>query len=257
MIPGNLIINADDFGLHPRVSRAIAQCLDEGLINSFSVFPFADAFHEELFRSIVARHPGVQVGAHLAVVGPDLKEHPGHFRDFLLRYVTGRFPAAKVRELWRDQIRTLQARMGGTALAHLDSHQHLHLLPGLWEVARSLQEEFGVPRLRIPYEGVARSAAYRFPFGLGLQTLARLRAGGESPAFLGFLTSTRFTLAANRGGLERVARKTGTRFELMVHPALADSDGTVGTALAASQAGEIGELRKAAEFFRLSVIPAQ
>lgn len=250
-IPANLIINADDFGLDARVSMAIALCLDEGLINSFSVYPFSDPFHEGLLRAVLRRHPAAKVGAHLAVTGPGLREHPGHFRDFLSRYVTGRFPLPRLRSAWASQIGDLRRRIGRDP-DHLDSHQHLHVLPGLWGMALSLQREFNVPRLRVPYEGLRRGLAYRFPFGAGLQALARLRAEGAPPAFLGFFTSTSFTLEANRAGLERVLAAPERRFELMVHPAVPEmpEGARPGAALAAGQVREREELRKLAAFFR-------
>ncbi|HKP98394.1 MAG TPA: ChbG/HpnK family deacetylase [Fibrobacteria bacterium] len=264
MIPGNLIINADDFGLDARVSEAIAMCLDEGLINSFSVYPFRDKAHAALLESILARHPGVRVGAHLAVVDGALREHPGHFRDFLARYLTGRMPPSRVMALWKSQIETLGGLLGGTArIAHLDSHQHLHVLPGLWAAARALQREYRIPRLRVPYESLGRSLAYRFPFGLGLQGLACLRRDGKARRFLGFLTSTRFTVAGNRRGLEQVIARPDLRFELMVHPALppeipagpgASAPGAASTAVG-SREKEISELRLLPGFFR-SLMPA-
>ncbi len=256
MIPGNLTINADDFGLDARVSAAIALCLDEGLINSFSVYPFQDAFHADLLRSILVRHPRAKVGAHLAVIDAALKDHPGHFRDFLARYLTGRMPPAKIRSLWRAQIETLGALLGGTdRIAHLDSHQHLHVLPGLWPEARSLQMEYGIPRLRVPYESLRRAVTYRFPFGLGLQALAFWRSCGAGkapvPGFLGFFTSTRFTLRENHAALERVRLQPWRGFELMVHPALpASGTGGIAPGVAASQELEIAELRLVGEFFR-------
>jgi predicted glycoside hydrolase/deacetylase ChbG (UPF0249 family) len=258
MIPSNLIINADDFGLDARVSGAIAQCLDEGLINSFSVFPFRDAFHEDLLKSILSRHPDVRVGAHLALVGGTLKEHPGHFRDFLVRYLTGRMPPSAVHDIWKSQLETLVRHLGkARRIAHLDSHQHLHILPGLWPVARSLQHGFRIPRLRVPYESLGRSVTYRFPFGLGMQVLARLRADAESPAFLGFFSSTRFTLQANHAALEQVLLQPHRTFELMVHPALpaddsamaAETSGAGASPVAPSQEAEIAELRLTGQFF--------
>ena len=241
MIPANLIINADDFGLDARVSRAIAQCLDEGLINSFSVFPFWDGFHAELLRSILAKHPQVRVGAHLALVGSAQEESPTHYRDFIRRYLTGKITAANVQAVWRAQIEDLGAHLkgrGGTAgIAHLDSHQHLHMLPGLWRAARSLQTEFAVPRLRVPYESLARSLGYRFPFGLGMQALARLRMDRMAPGFIGFFTSTCFTLDANRKGLAQVRRSPDRMFELMVHPALPSVPGSAAIAEAEGGAG--------------------
>jgi predicted glycoside hydrolase/deacetylase ChbG (UPF0249 family) len=252
MIPANLIINADDFGLDARVSRAIALCLDEGLINSFSVFPFWDDFHGELLRTILEKHPQVRVGAHLALVGTAKEEHTNHYRDFLRRYLSGRISPANVRAIWRAQIEDLGVHLGGTArIAHLDSHQHLHVLPGLWQAARSLQAEFVIPRLRVPYESLTRAVAYRFPFGLGMQALAKRRMSASAPDFLGFFTSTCFTLEANRSGLERVRRNPRRSFELMVHPAMPqDAQPTADSApLSPEQEKEVGELRKLREFF--------
>ncbi|MDB5049479.1 MAG: hopanoid biosynthesis associated protein HpnK [Fibrobacteres bacterium] len=259
MIPSNLIINADDFGLDERVSGAISQCLDEKLINSFSVFPFRDAFHKELLQSILSRHPGVRVGAHLALVDGTLKEHPGHFRDFLTRYLTGRMPSYQIHDRWKSQIEILAGHLGkARRIAHLDSHQHLHILPGLWPVARSLQHAFRIPRLRVPYESVRRSVTYRFPFGLGMQVLARLRADAESPGFMGFFSSTSFTLRANHAALEQVLLQPHRTFELMVHPALpaeaasrggGETSGAAVSQVAPSQEAEMAELRLAGEFF--------
>ena len=256
MIPANLIINADDFGLDARVSMAIALCLDEGLINSFSVYPFSDAFHEGLLRAMLRRHPDAKVGAHLAATGPGLREHPGHFRDFLARYVTGRFPPARMRALWEGQLDGLRRRLGRDP-DHLDSHQHLHVLPGLWETALSLQREFNIPRVRVPYEGLRRGLAYRIPFGAGLQALARKRSDGLPPAFLGFFTSTGFTVDGNRAGLERVLAEPERRFELMVHPAVAEmpAGAPPGAGLGPGQVREPDELRKLAAFFAARVPP--
>jgi predicted glycoside hydrolase/deacetylase ChbG (UPF0249 family) len=248
MIPANLIINADDFGLDERVSRAIDLCLDEGLINSFSVFPFRDGLQGNLLQGILAKHPRVKVGAHLALIGSAEEEHRDHYKDFLRRYLTGRISAAEVKAIWRKQILELGGRLGGTdRIAHLDSHQHLHVLPGLWRAAVELQQEFGIPRVRVPYESLGRSVGYRFPFGLGMQMLARLRVKQDTPGFVGFFTSTCFTLEGNRGPLTRVHGYPGKRFELMVHPALPGGS-SEGTSLAPAQTDEVAELRKLKAF---------
>lgn len=267
MIPPNLIINADDFGLHPRISLGIARCLDEGLINSFSVMPFSDAFHGELLRLLLARHPGIRVGAHLSLLEEDspglrdhhprLRDHPLHFRDFLALYARGKLPPSRIQARWRDQIQALGAYVGGPGnLAHLDSHQHLHVLPGLWPVAAALRKEFGIPRLRAPYESFSRSLGYRFPFGAALQGLAWLRRERRSRRFLGFFSSTRFTLEANLPGVREVLRHPEREYELMVHPVLPPDPalfpGPDETTFSPRQADEIGELRRLREFLLAS-----
>lgn len=244
MIPANLIINADDFGLDPGISKAIAHCVEEGLINSFSVMPFSDPFHDDLLKSLLARHPGIRVGAHLSLLTAEnrFREHPDHFKDFLRLYLTGRYPAARIRAEWERQIRFLGAYLGGPEkLAHLDSHQHIHILPGIWPVARSLQAEFGIPRLRVPYESMRRALPVKFPFGLGLQCLARLRFGKRDARLIGFATSTSFTVAANQDSLRAALANPDKLFELMVHPAEGPVD--------AARFGEVEELRRLKAFF--------
>jgi predicted glycoside hydrolase/deacetylase ChbG (UPF0249 family) len=247
--PANLLVNADDFGIHPRVSRAIALAADEGLIHSFSVLPLreGDAFHRDLLLDVVGRHPEVKVGAHLTVLSPEegLAEGPGHFKEFLLRYVTGRYPRSRIRDAWDAHVRSLGGLLGGTnKVAHLDGHQHLHILPGLWEEAKALKERYRIPRLRVPFEGFGPNALRRFPFALGLQGLAWLRSNRDSRRLIGFSTSTAFTLEANRALLDEVRRHPGRSYELMVHPALPGAEGSEDGAPAESQTRELGELRR-------------
>ena len=245
MIPRNLIINADDFGLDIRVSKGIALCVEKGLINSFSVLPFSDSFHDDLLRSLIKRYPETKIGSHLSLINtptlspgsyeyPSLREHPNHYRDFLKLYFLGRYPAARIYKEWKAQIQFLGKYLGGPErLAHLDSHQHIHVLPGIWPVAVALQKEFGIPRLRVPYESLSGSIFYKFPFGFALQALALFRSTnsraltqtGDRRRLLGFFTSTQFTVAANRKRLGNVIYHPEQEFELMVHPALpADSE---------------------------------
>jgi predicted glycoside hydrolase/deacetylase ChbG (UPF0249 family) len=247
--PANLLVNADDFGIHPRVSKAIAQAADEGLIHSFSVLPLRkdDAFHRDLLRDIVERHPEVKVGAHLALLSPEegLGEGPGHFRQFLLRYVTGRFPARRVHDAWDGQVRALGALLGGTGkVAHLDGHQHLHMLPGLWGAAQAIKERYRIPRLRVPFEGFGPNLARRFPFALALQALAWMRLGRDGRRLIGFATSTAFTVEGNARLLDEAARHPDRLYEVMVHPALQGGEGPEEGAPAESQCRELGELRR-------------
>jgi predicted glycoside hydrolase/deacetylase ChbG (UPF0249 family) len=260
-IPDNLVLNADDFGLHPRISLGIARCLDQGLINSFSVVSFTDRFHDRLLRDLLSRHPGAMVGVHLHVLPGAASEHPGHFRDFLAQYLLGRYPAARAEREWEAQIAFVGGYLGGSdRLSHLDGHQHLHVLPGLWSAACRLRERYRIPRLRAPFEASMKATLVKFPFGLAFQALARLRWNADQPRFIGFSTSTRFTVEENRALLRQIRRYPDRKFEIMVHPALAPGEeGALdeippAAALApeASRPTEIEELRKLRDFFRSS-----
>ncbi len=224
-IPGNLRVNADDFGLSPSVSRAITAAAEAGLINSISVTPFSDAQTASRLRAVAAR-PELRIGAHLTFLEvPFLTKPPGFsdgppsdYRAFLRAYLRGKIAPAAVYQEWRAQIQLLRERLGGRTLSHLDSHQHVHVLPGLWVVGRRLQGEFSIPRLRVPWEGTGHAARKNFPFGLALQTLAWLRRHGADEHFFGVGASLHFTAAAFQSFAQRVAQNPQQNFELMIHP---------------------------------------
>lgn len=275
--PPNLLVNADDFGLDPRISLAIVHGVREGLIHSLSAVPFRDAYHGGLLRDLLRDCPHVKVGVHLCLVefpylapegsptGPGRKP-PADFREFLGHYLRGKVGADWLRREWRAQIDCVASHLGGVdRLAHLDSHQNLHVLPGLWQAARRLQQDLGIPRLRVPYESLGRGLMHRFPFGFALQALSRWRDHPGASAFIGFFTSTAFTVDANRKALRAVAANPGRSYELMVHPALAlnasgaasEAEALDAAAAAAfrsrikpSQEREMDELRKLGEFYR-------
>src|SRR5204862_7483290 len=66
-----------------------------------------------------------------------------HVRDFALRYALGGIAAAEVEAELRRQIERLLA--GGLTLAHVNSHQHLHVLPRVFEVVLRLAGEYRIP----------------------------------------------------------------------------------------------------------------
>jgi predicted glycoside hydrolase/deacetylase ChbG (UPF0249 family) len=43
----------------------------------------------------------------------------------------------------------------GLPVSHLDSHQHLHMLPGILKITFDLAREFGIPWVRFPCETVS------------------------------------------------------------------------------------------------------
>jgi chitin disaccharide deacetylase len=241
MFPPNLTINADDFGLDLQRSHVMAQGVREGLVHAISVLPFpeSDREHLALLSELRREFPQLQIGAHLSLIEtePTLastprysrdQAAPGNYREFLAMYGSGRLGFRHALAEWTAQVRTLVQRLGGEKpLSHLDSHQHVHVLPGLWQACCTVRREWNIPRLRIPYEGMWRSLGHRFPFGLGMQALARLRlsqAEGHRTRFAGFFTSMHFTCDAHADLPQHVGQSPNTPFELMVHPDASELD---------------------------------
>lgn len=155
-----LIINADDFGRHLSVNRAIIQGHASGCITSASLMPSGVAFQDAIEKA--ASYPTLGVGVHLTLVGekpivdpakiPSLvdrdgrlfKQHP----QFLARFLQGQIKLSEVRaELTAQMEKVIDS---GLAITHVDSHQHLHVLPGIIDIVLDITAKYNINAVRIP-----------------------------------------------------------------------------------------------------------
>jgi chitin disaccharide deacetylase len=232
----SLVVTADDVGLHAGMTRGALEAHDRGLVTAVSVVANGRALEPALEE--LRKRPGLDAGVHLTLVGerplsppaavPSLLGRGGaflpHMRSFALRYALGRIAAAEVEAELRRQIERLLA--GGLHLVHLNSHQHLHVLPRVFAVVLRLAEEYRIPFVRIPREPALRVSGRALEIAVlnaaGRRARRRLpdtlKAADRTVGVLdaGRLTSERFeTILANAG--EGVS-------ELVCHPGLGDRE---------------------------------
>ena len=125
-----IILHADDLGMSEAVNDAIVEALGRGWVTSASVMANGPAF-EHAARALRALGE-VDLGVHLNwTEGAPLTELVG------------------VDALYREGRAQIQRALGaGLRLSHLDSHQHLHWQPAMFEVFVRLLAEFRVPCAR-------------------------------------------------------------------------------------------------------------
>ncbi len=235
-----LIVNADDFGLSQGVNRGIIAAHRDGIVTSASVMVNGPAFANAV--ALAREHPALDIGVHLtltelAPVAPpaavrSLLDDDGRFAPhaiaFARRYVLGSVALAEVRAELDAQIRL--ARAHGLAISHLDSHQHVHALPGIARLVAELAEAHGIGAVRYPLErvrghmlaGNARRLAEHA--ALNLVCLGSpLRRARRTERFVGFHFGGRL----DERNLETVLHHLPARgtVELMCHPAEAEPDG--------------------------------
>jgi predicted glycoside hydrolase/deacetylase ChbG (UPF0249 family) len=188
------------------------------------VVPFKD---DESLRLLRQLGPAVRIGAHLTYIEVPFLTRPAPFpdgappadyRSFLVAYLSGKIRPDEVLAEWRAQLDLLRARID-RPVSHLDGHQHLHIMPGLWRSTRILQREYGVELVRRPVEVSRRAWLKDFPMGAGLQALALSRTGPTAERFFGVGTSMGFSADLYRATAAEIARHPQRRYELMVHPA--------------------------------------
>lgn len=223
-----LIVTADDVGLHPGMTRGALAAHDGGIVTAVSVSPNGRAFEPavELLRD----RPRLEVGAHLtlvgerplspreaipSLVGPDGGLHAG-YPAFAARYALGRLRAADLETELRVQLERLLAT--GLRVVHLNSHQHLHMLPRVFEIVLRLAEEHAIAAVRIPREPEVRLT----PRGLQIAALNALgrRAGSPVDRTVGVLVAGHLNPARLRRCLDRVEGVT----ELVCHPGLGGAE---------------------------------
>lgn len=136
-----LVINADDFGLCEGINRGVLKGIKHGSLNSVSLISAGYAFKSAV--DIIRENPDIRVGIHLSFLQPE--ENPP---VFLRRYFLGKIKSEEIIKEFRRQIDKLKKE--GVVISHLDSHQHLHLLPGVFKISLRLCKEYKIPHMRLP-----------------------------------------------------------------------------------------------------------
>ncbi len=233
-----LVLTADDAGLAAPLSLRIAALLRAGRLSATSLLACGPAFREatEALRSAGI----VEAGVHLCAVGgeaplsppaavPTLApggRFPGSWPAVAARVAAGRVRLAEVEREWEAQL--LAVRDAGLRVTHVDSHQHLHLLPALLPVALHLARRFDVPFVRAPRAddpaavgapaGFAARSRSRLLAAFGAAARHRIASAGlpEPPRVLGLAEAGRMTLGRWKSLLP--ALPGGGAFEVVLHP---------------------------------------
>jgi chitin disaccharide deacetylase len=247
----SLIVNADDLGWTEGVNQGIAEAYRGGLVTSASLLANGRAFTSAL--ELARSNPELGVGVHLNLSNglptaspkyiPGLLNAQGQLyltTDALfLRIVTRRLNLDEVEREWDAQMR--KVRGGGITPTHLDGHKHVHMLPGLFEIAVRLANQHGIRGIRISHEDSRLRALLWSGTQPNIAVLVKQAAQARALKFLarnardladhaGLVTTKYFcgiaqTGALTRDGVENLLQHLpeGTT-ELMCHPGYADGD---------------------------------
>lgn len=263
----NLIVNADDLGWTEGVNRGIAEAHRNGIVTSASLLANGAAFASgaELARAT----PALGVGVHLNLsdgepvsppqLVPSLVNDSGKFADgpegLLLKIATRALALREVEQEWDAQIEKI--REAGISPTHLDGHKHVHMLPGLFEIALRLAKRNRIGAIRVAHEesslraslsaGDEAHAGVVLKQGVqarGLKLLAhdaRHQAQHAGISTADFFCGIAQTGEMTREGVAKLLRNLpdGTT-ELMCHPGYVDEElRNTATRLQASRQAEL------------------
>ncbi|MBR0262040.1 MAG: ChbG/HpnK family deacetylase [Selenomonadaceae bacterium] len=185
----NLIVNADDFGRHELINRAVERAFNAGCLKSATLMAGGIAFDDAV--KLAKKNSGLGVGIHFTLANgnpvlnpkkiPSLVTEEGIFHDnyvkFLKRYLSGKISLSEVRSELAAQLEKILNT--GLTLTHFDSHQHLHHVPGVIEITLDLAKAAGIKSMRVAstkiFDGELDSLGKLFG-RLGLGSLAKFAA---------------------------------------------------------------------------------
>src|SRR5213082_720061 len=232
-----LVVNADDFGLSAGVNRGILEAYAAGVVSSVSVLVNAPGWTDAVQR-LCDLGPGIGVGLHVNLTmgrpvswgGGLCDARSGCFHSLpalVARALAGRLDPGDVAIECAAQLARL--RNAGLVVTHLDSHRHVHVLPGVWGPVVETARREGIRVVRVPLEPYSVNVmSWRALVKKATLRLAwSLAAGGASP----LRRPDRFVGISLQGSARFLRRllalldhlKPGTT-ELMVHPGHPDGE---------------------------------
>lgn len=243
-----MIVNADDFGFTRGVNAGVIRCFRDGIVTSATIMANGAAFDDAV--DWAKKNPRLGVGCHVVLVDgvsvegassiPSLADSEGNLPATVgvlaSRLLTGAIRGEDIARELRAQIsKVLRA---GITPTHLDSHKHTHSHPRVMEQVARVADEFGIYRVRRPFESpsVLVRSAFADSWRSFKQSATALLAGTAVPKFEklarshSMRTPEHFWGIAATGRLNResilsmlASMPEGTN-ELMCHPGQYDED---------------------------------
>ncbi len=222
----DLIINADDYGYYPCVSKGILEAAKAGALTATGILANSSDLATQL--QWLKGFESLDVGVHLNLtcrqpltkgMAEKLEHCKGQFPNAYAMsglLLTGRISLADVKAEWRAQIETCQSQK----LRFLNSHEHIHMLPVLFPLVLELAQDYGIEHVRLT------QAEWLAPFGVSalirnslMQTMHVINQRHlkiKTPLFLGLSRSGKLDYDYLTTIFPKL--KSGQCYELMCHP---------------------------------------
>jgi predicted glycoside hydrolase/deacetylase ChbG (UPF0249 family) len=228
-----LVVNADDFGMSPSISRGIVRAHRDGIVTSTSLLGNCEDLDDA--RAALAEAPELGVGVHLALVGGMPVAPPasvasllaesgrlhGRGAEFIAAWAKRQIDAADIEREFDAQV--ARVRAAGITVDHLDTHHHLGFLPAVGRSVEAVARRHGIGAIRSEIETPTLSWVTDPRRGLkasmltGLNWLTRRQLGARrhSAQSWGYVESGRLDEVRV---LEIIGRLGPGTHELICHP---------------------------------------
>jgi chitin disaccharide deacetylase len=233
-----IIINADDFGLTESVNQAIINIFKQNNINSTTMMVNMPGTINAVV--LAKENPGLKVGLHfcitegLALTGVStLTDKTGNFisrPDLLMRILQRRVKRCDIQQEFSAQLEKFESFK--IPISHIDSHQHLHMVPQVFNAIIPMVEKRGLP-MRIVCPVLKHRLILKRPIKYFKQIINSVIAKHLRKKFTGKSNDCLISIfdlesldGVSADIYERLIGDTGGHeiVELMVHPFILEKD---------------------------------
>lgn len=199
-----LIVTADDVGLDAGMTAGAIEAHRSGIVTACSIVANGRAFEDAAAR--LRDLPSLDIGVHLTLVEErSLTTGEAMPRNWMRFLVSRRGDVEGELRLQIEKVLASRLRV-----THLNSHQHLHMLPSIFALVQRLATEYGIGYVRVVNDRGGH-------FGLRRLAAAFIaKGGGKPPHFIGFVEAGHLTADRIIELLDYVEDTT----ELIAHPGI-------------------------------------
>ena len=160
-----LIITADDYGFSEGIDKSIIESYKKGIVTDISLLAVGDTFNHAV--ELAKKNSINRIGVHLTFTGPFKPlvsaRFPKSYVTFFAKYFARLVSTSEIYTEFKNQIAKVKEE--GFTITHLDSHQHIHMVPGILKVLIKLAKEKNIDYVRLPLERLGILARLADPLG--------------------------------------------------------------------------------------------
>lgn len=154
-----LIVSADDFGLTHSINEGILRAVKEGIVTNINLIPTGLVADDAI--SIIKYDRIEEIGVHLALTETRATTNPRLIAsladedgllpasrvEFVKKFMSGRIDISHIRRELNSQMD--KAAHSGARITSLSTHEHLHMLPEIFEIVAGMARERGIRFIRM------------------------------------------------------------------------------------------------------------
>ncbi len=156
------ILNVDDLGREQAINRAVLEGFQGGILKSAGICANGKYF-DEAINSVVKSCDGLGVGIHLNITSgkslctdlAKLTDEDMNFNNNFFKLLFKAYnPKEKefLEEVEREFRRQIEKVLSVSKISHIDSHNHIHAIPPIFDIVCRLAQEYRIKYVRTHFE---------------------------------------------------------------------------------------------------------